>query len=121
VAVAVVGAPHRGDVLAGPDVAVGPEDPADVARALDRRLDRAQLDAAVLRDGGHAGRQAAGQADDEVLDRRDAVVGGREDLGVAGLDRPLILVGLLFTEAEEALDVDLAVHAFLPLGGGPAR
>ena len=36
--------------------------------------DAAQLDLAVLRDGGDAGGQAAGQADEHVLDRRRAVV-----------------------------------------------
>src|SRR6185312_12649133 len=79
--------------------------------------DRAELDAAVLRDGRHARRQAARQADDEVLDRRDAVVGGREDLGVVSLEGRLLQVVALLAEAEEALDLDLAMHAVLPLGG----
>ena len=64
-------------------------------------------------------RQAARQADEEVLDRRDAVVLRREDLGVVGFERPLLLVALLLAEAEEALDLDRAVHAVLPLGGRP--
>ena len=38
------------------------------------------------RDRRHARRQAARQADEEVLDRRDAVVLGREDLGVVGFE-----------------------------------
>src|SRR5690242_17086077 len=109
---------HLDVVEAVADVAVGTEDAADVVGALDRRGDRAQLDAAVLGDRGHAGRQAAGQADDEVLDRRDAVVGRREDLGVVGLEDRLLLVGLLLAEAEEAVDLDLAVDAVLPGGGG---
>jgi hypothetical protein len=45
--------------------------------------------------------QAARQADEEVLDRRDAVVLRREDLGVVGVERPLFLVALLLAEAEE--------------------
>src|SRR5438046_4858198 len=80
-------------------------------------LDRAQLDATVLLDGGNPPRQAARQADEEVLDRRDAVVLGREDLGMVGFERPLFLVVVLLAEAEEALHLDLAVHAVLPLGG----
>src|ERR1022692_2606275 len=45
------------------DIALGTEDPADVVAALDRGRDRAQLDAAVLRDGRDPPRQAARQAD----------------------------------------------------------
>ena len=68
-------------------------------------LDRAQLDAAVLRDGRHARRQAARQADEEVLDRRDAVVLRREDLGVVGFELPTPPCGSLLPEAEEVLDL----------------
>src|ERR1700739_4765916 len=50
-------------VVAVADVAVGTEDPADVVAALDHGLDRAELDATVLRDGRNTPRQAAGQAD----------------------------------------------------------
>src|SRR5580693_7398946 len=49
--VRVDGERHLDVVVAVADVAVGAEDPADVMPALDRGLDRAQLDAAVLRDG----------------------------------------------------------------------
>ena len=94
-----------------------PRMPADVVMALDGRLDRTQLDAAVLRDGRHARRQAAGQADDEVLDRRDPGVRRRENLGVVGFEHRLFQVALLLPEAEEALDLHRAVHAALPLGG----
>src|SRR6185312_11871374 len=90
-----------------------------VVRAFDRRGDRAQLDAAVLRDRRHARRQAAGQADDEVLDWRDAVVRGREDLGVVGLEHRLLQMVVLLAEAEEAVHLDLAVDAVLPLGRRP--
>src|ERR1700689_4694978 len=106
---------HLDVVVAVADVAVGAEDAADVVPALDRGLDRAQLDAAVLRDRRDTPRPAAPQADGEVLDRRDAVVLGREGLGVVGLERPLLLVALLLAEAEEALDLDRAVPAALPL------
>ena len=44
------------------DVAVDAEDALDVHVALERRRDRAQLDLAVLGDGGDAGGEAAGQA-----------------------------------------------------------
>ena len=85
------------------------------------RLDRAQLDAAILRDRGDAGRQAAREADEHVLDRRDAVILRREDLRMIGLERGLGLVLLLLAEPEEALDVRLAVRAVLPLAGRPPR
>src|SRR5579859_3014858 len=45
---------HLDVVEAVADVAVGAENAADVVRALDGRGDRVQLDAAVLRDRGHA-------------------------------------------------------------------
>src|SRR6202035_1778357 len=57
--------------------------------------------------------------DQEVLDRRDAVVRRREDLGVVGFEHRLVDVVVLLAEAEEALHLDLAVHAVLPLGGRP--
>src|SRR4029079_7925345 len=94
-----------GGVEAVANIAVGTEDPADVVRALDRRLDRAQLDAAVLRDGRDSPRQAARQADEEVFDRRDAVVLRREDLGVVRFERPLVVVALLLPETEKALNL----------------
>src|SRR3984957_18359917 len=114
--VRVDGERHLDVVVAVAGVAVGAEDPADVVPALDRGLDRAELDAAVLRDGRDTPGQAAGQADQEILDRRDALVLRREDLGVVGFERPLFLVVLLLAEAEVALDLHRAVHAALPLG-----
>src|SRR6202021_2492220 len=107
---------HLDVVVAVADVAVGAEYPSDIVAALDHGLDRAQLDATVLRDGRDTPGQAARQADEEVLDRRDAVVGGREDLGVVGFERPLFVVIVLLPEAEEALDLDRAAPAPLPLG-----
>src|SRR5690348_3613261 len=117
--ICVDGERHPDVIEAVADVAVGAEDPADVVRTLNRRLNRAQLDAAVLRDGRHTRRQAARQADEEVLDRRDAIVLRREYLGVVGFERPPCLMALLLPETEEALDLDRAVNAALPLGGRP--
>jgi hypothetical protein len=86
---------HLDVVEAVAHVVVGTEDPTNVVVAFDRRLDRAKLNAAILRDGRHACRQAARQADEEVLDRRDAVVLRREDLGVVGGEHRFALVALL--------------------------
>src|SRR5580704_19048893 len=47
--VRVDGERHLDVAEAVTDVTVGPEDPADVVPALDRGLDRTELDAAVLR------------------------------------------------------------------------
>ena len=62
-----------------------------------------------------------GEADEDVLDRRDAVVLRREDLRVIRLERRLGLVLLLLAEAEEPVHVRPAVRAVLPLAGGPPR
>ena len=94
---------HLDVVVAVAHVAVDAEDAADVHLAFELRLDRAQLDAAILRDGGDAGGEAAREADEHVLDRRDALVLGREDLGMVGVEGRLGLVLLLLAEAEEAL------------------
>ena len=83
--------------------------------AFDRRRDLAQLDVAVLGDGRHAGGQAAGQADEHVLDRRRAVVLGGEELGMVDVEGVRRAVALLVAEAEEALDVRVAVRAVHPL------
>ena len=112
---------HLDVVEAVADVAVGAEDAADVVVALDGRLDRAQLDAAVLRDRRDAGGQAARQADEEVLDRRDAVVLGREHRRVVGVEDVLGLVALLLAEAEELLDLDLGCARRSATATSPAR
>ena len=78
--------------------------PLDVHLAFELRLDRPQLDAAILRDGGDAGGEAAREADEHVLDRRDAVVLRGEDLRDGRRRTSLGLVLLLLAEAEEALD-----------------
>ena len=116
VGVDVVG--HLDAAEAVADVAVHAEDAAHVHGAFDRRRDPAQLDLAVLGDRGDAGGQAAGQADEHVLDRRRAVVLGGEDLGMVDVERVPGAVALLLAEAEEALDVGVAVRAVLPLARG---
>ena len=78
---------HLDVVVAVAHVAVDAEDAADVHLAFELRLDRAQLDAAILRDGRDAGREAAREPDEHVLDRRDAVVLRGEDLRMIGLER----------------------------------
>jgi hypothetical protein len=55
------------------------------------------------------------EPDQDVLDRRDAAILGREDLRMIRFEAGLGLVRLLLTEAEEALHVRLAVGAGLPL------
>src|SRR5262249_45022950 len=106
---------HLDVVEAVAHVAVDAEDALDVHRPLERRLDRAQLDLAQLRDRRHAGGQAAGQAGEHHLHRRRPLVLGGEDLGVVGVEGELGLVALLLAQAVEALDAGLAVGAVQPL------
>src|SRR5687768_15164198 len=108
-------------VVAVADVAVHPEDSADVHLAFELRLDRAQLDAPILGHRGNAGGQAAGEADEHVFDRRDPLVFGGEDLGMIRRERRLGLVLLLLAKAEEAADVRHAVRASLPFTGRAPR
>ena len=95
---------HLDAVVAVADLGVHAENALDVHRAFDVRFDRAQLDAAVLRDRGNAGGQTAGKADEQELDRRDALVLGREDLRVIGVERVRPLVRLFLAKAVELLD-----------------
>ena len=99
------------------DVAVDAEDAPDVHGPFDRRGDLAQLDLAVLRDGGDACGEAAGEAHEHVLDRRRTVVLRGEDLRVVDVEAELGPVVLLLAEPEEALDGGVAVGAVLPLTG----
>ncbi len=71
------------------------EDAAHVDVALDRRADRAELDAAMLRHGGDAAGQAAGERGQHDLGRRRGAVMGGEDLRVIGFDREGLLAGVL--------------------------
>ena len=73
----------------------------------------------MLGDSGNAGRQTAGQADKHVLHRCGAVVLGRENLGMVGIERERGPVLLLLAEAEIALDGGVAVGAVLPLADRP--
>ena len=102
------------------DVGIDAEDAPDVHVALEGGRHRAQLDLAVLGDGGDAGGEAAGQTDQDQLDRRGAVVLRREQLGVVPVEEELGAVALLRTEAEEALDVAAAVGAVVPRCWSPA-
>ena len=115
--VRVDGEGHLDVVETVADIRVGAEDPADVVVTLDCCLDRAQLDATVLRDRRHARGEAARQADEEVFDRRDGAVVGGEDLGVVGVEDRFGLVLLLLAETEEVLNLRRAVDAVLPLRG----
>src|SRR6185295_994118 len=89
--------------------------------SLELRFDRSELDAAILRDRGDAGGQAARQADEDELDRRGAEILGGEDFRMIGFERELGLVLLLGAEAVKALDLRHAVRAVLPLAGRPPR
>ena len=72
---------HADGVEAVAYVGVDAEDAVQVHVALDVRLDRAELDAAVLRHRGDAGGQAARERRKHDLDRGGAVVRGGEDAG----------------------------------------
>ena len=96
------------------DVLIDAEDAADVHVRLERRLDRMQLDAAVLGDGRNAGGEAACEAGQHDLDRRRRLVLGGEDLGMVGVDGELFLVRLLGAQPEEVLDGRAAVRSVDP-------
>jgi len=105
------------------DVAVDTEDSADVVLCLRPvALDRAQLDAAILCDGTPtACREAAGQTDKKVFDRRDAVVLCREDLGVVGVEHRFGLVALLLPRDRRSFWIVTVScgRRLWPLGGCP--
>src|SRR5262249_58690693 len=61
------------------------------------------------------GGQAAGETDEEILDRGNPDVRSGEDLGMIGIEHGFSLVSLLASEAEEVLDRRGAVDALLPL------
>ena len=100
------------------DVVIDAEDALDIHVAFERRRDRLQLDVAILRDRGDAGRQAAREADQDIFDRCGAQILGREALGVIGIERKRLLAPLLLAQAEEALHGRMAMGAVLPLTGG---
>src|SRR5262249_57179540 len=94
------------------------EDSLKLHVAFGRRLARAQLDIAVLSDGGDARRQAARESDQDVFDRGRAPVLGRKDLGVIGIELEGGLAALLLAEAEKAFDRRVTVGAVLPFARG---
>ena len=102
-------------VVAVAHLGVATEDAEDVHVALDRGLDRLELDAPVLRDRRDARGEAARQAHEQELDGRRRQVLGREDLRMVGLvaeDRLVVVIG---AEAAVLLDRRLAVRAAQPL------
>ena len=69
-------------------------------------------------DGRNAGRETARQPDQDVFDRRRALVLGSEDGRVIGVVLELGVVRLLGAQAEELLDAGTAVGAANPAAGG---
>src|SRR5580658_1724835 len=115
-----VGIDMEGDldvVVTVTDVAVDAQDAVQIHLALELGLDRAQLDAAVLRYGRHARRQAARKTHQHQLDGGRAVVLGGENLRVIGLERELALMPVLVTEPMEPLHGRSGVGTGLPLAG----
>ena len=100
------------------DLVVDAEDALQVHVAFERRLDRPQLDAAMLGDGGDTGRQTAGQARQHDLDRRRRLVLGREHFRMVGFNCKALAARLLFAETEEAADGRPAMRAVHPLARG---
>ena len=99
-------------------ILVDAEDAEEVHVGLERRLDRVQLDAAALRNGGDARREAARQAGEHDLDRRRRVVLGGEHLRVIGVDGEGLAARLLRPQPEEGADGRAAVRAVQPLAAG---
>src|SRR5262245_50518936 len=112
---------HLDVVVAVAHIAVDAEDALDVHRALELRLHRAQLNAAVLRDGRDTGGEAARETREHELDGSRTAILGREDLGMIRLEGELGAVLLLLAKAEEVLDVRAAARAFLPFARGAPR
>jgi hypothetical protein len=77
---------HLDAVKAVTHVLVDAEDTLQVHARLDGRFDRPQLYVAILRDGGDTRGQAACQTDEDELDRRGAVILGREKFRVVGIE-----------------------------------
>src|SRR4029077_16401888 len=98
-------------------VAVDAKDAVQIHLALELRLDRAQLDAAVLRHGRHARRQAARKTHEHQLDGGRPLVLGGENLRVIGFEGKLGLVPLLVPEPMESLDGGSGVGTLLPPAG----
>ena len=108
---------HLDAVVAIAHIAVDAKDALDVHVAFDRRLDRTQLNVAMLGDGGDAGGQAARQPDQHILHRRDAVVFGGKHLRMIGVERESLFVALLLAEAVIAFDGRTTERAVFPFDG----
>ena len=89
------------------DVGVDAEDAVQVHVALDARLDRVELDAAVLGDGGDAGGEAARQRREHDLDRRRPVVGGGKLPGWSASMKKLALCDCSAPTPKKPSTVDL--------------
>src|SRR4029079_4693382 len=112
---------HLDVVVAIADVAVDAENAANVHRAFELRFDRPELNPAILCDRGNARREAAGETDQHVLNRRDAVILRGENLGMIRLERSLGFVLLLLAETEKSLHLRLTVGSVLPFAGRTPR
>ena len=75
----------------------------------------------MLGDRGDAGGQAAGQADEDVLDRGGAEVLGGEALGVVGVELIGRAMLLLAPRPVKPVDGGVAVRAVAPGAAGPPR
>src|SRR5690606_31465999 len=95
-------------------LAVDAEDALDVHAGFERRLHGAELNVPVLRDGRDAGGEARCERDEHVLDRRRAVVLGRENLRMVRVVAERGPVRLLRAEPEEAVHDGTAVRAANP-------
>src|SRR5690606_21530914 len=92
-------------------VAVYAKDALQVHARFERRLDRVQLNAAILRHGGDAGRQAGGKTDEDILHRRRTLVLGGEDFRMIGVINEVGLVRLLGAQSVKAAYDGTAVGA----------
>lgn len=124
----IVGRRVRVDVEVDPNglksvsnVSVNAENSRKVHVALNRRFRRSELDSPILRDRGHTRHQAACERSEDDLDRRRALIGGREKGGVVGVDYKSAIVLLFFAKAMEAMDCRTAMDAIPPFAGGAPR
>ena len=95
-------------------VRVDAEHALQVHAAFERRAHRVQLDVAVLRHRGDARGQAAGEADEHVLDRRGAVVRRGEDLRVVRIEfeaAPMVLLAARVRNGFDGIKVHYEIDA----------
>src|SRR5581483_5502916 len=96
------------------DVGIGAEHAEHAHVAGERGGDRPELDAPPLGDGGHPGREAAGEADEDDLRRGRAVVLGGEAEWVVDVVVEGRLVNLLLAQSPEPFHRGAAVGAVDP-------